>query len=140
MPIIPYLHFKGTCAEAMTFYADVFGADDLHMSTFSEAPPDMGMPNDPSRVLNSSFTVGGHRLMASDYQDDAQGDAQKGVSISYDVDTVQGAQTLFDRLLEGGDIVMPFMPTFWSKGFGMLRDRFGTHWMISVTGPDLSRS
>ena len=26
---------------------------------------------------------------------------------------------------------MPFSPTFWAKGFGMVKDKFGTPWMIS---------
>jgi PhnB protein len=26
---------------------------------------------------------------------------------------------------------MPFGPTFWAKGFGMLVDKFGTPWMVS---------
>jgi PhnB protein len=25
---------------------------------------------------------------------------------------------------------MPFQKTFWSAGFGMLTDRFGTPWMV----------
>jgi PhnB protein len=27
---------------------------------------------------------------------------------------------------------MPFAQTFWSPGFGMVVDRFGTPWMINV--------
>jgi PhnB protein len=27
-------------------------------------------------------------------------------------------------------VVMPFGPTFWAKGFGMVTDRFGTPWMV----------
>ena len=45
-------------------------------------------------------------------------------------DTPWGEITRFQRLT--GDIVQPFQKTFFSPGFGMLRDRFGTHWKISV--------
>ena len=27
---------------------------------------------------------------------------------------------------------MPFGATFWSPGFGMVTDRFGTPWMVNV--------
>ena len=37
------------------------------------------------------------------------------------------------QLAEEGSIVVPYGPTSWSPGFGMLRDRFGTHWMLSTT-------
>ena len=30
---------------------------------------------------------------------------------------------------------MPFGKTFWSPGFGMLKDRFGTPWMVNVAEP-----
>ena len=32
---------------------------------------------------------------------------------------------------EGGEISMPFEPTFWAKGFGVTRDKFGISWMVN---------
>ena len=29
-------------------------------------------------------------------------------------------------------VEMPFGPTFWSPGFGMVNDRFGKHWIIGA--------
>ena len=29
MPTLPYIHFQGQCAEALTWYAEVFGGKDL---------------------------------------------------------------------------------------------------------------
>ena len=26
---------------------------------------------------------------------------------------------------------MPFQPSFWADGFGMVDDRFGTHWIVN---------
>jgi PhnB protein len=46
-------------------------------------------------------------------------------------DVVEG-QRLFDGLAAGGTVVMPFGPTSWSPGFGMIEDRFGTHWIIGT--------
>jgi PhnB protein len=42
------------------------------------------------------------------------------------------ARARFDRLAEGGAIIDDFKPTFFSPGFGMVKDRFGTHWIISA--------
>ena len=42
------------------------------------------------------------------------------------------AATAFDRLAEGGEVQMAFARTFWSDGFGSLRDRWGTLWAISA--------
>ena len=32
---------------------------------------------------------------------------------------------------------MPWQPTFWTSGFGMLSDRFGMPWMVTVARDDL---
>jgi PhnB protein len=39
---------------------------------------------------------------------------------------------MFDALSVGGDVRMPWQPTFWSSGFGMVSDRFGMPWMVNV--------
>ena len=46
---------------------------------------------------------------------------------------VPAARRAFDRLAaDGGAVVIDLGPTFFSPGFGMARDRFGTHWIISA--------
>jgi PhnB protein len=38
----------------------------------------------------------------------------------------------FDALAEGGQVQMPLGKTFWSPCFGMVTDRFGVGWMVTV--------
>lgn len=131
----PYLHFQGTCAEAMAFYADLFGASDLFIQRYREmpgAPPELAGSD---LVMHSVMVVGGLLLMGSDFPPGVEGEPQAAVSISRSAPDLATAQRLFDALAEGGAVVMPLQPTFWSTGFGLVRDRFGTHWMIS--GPAL---
>ena len=131
MAFMPYLHFQGNCAEAMAFYADLFGASDLQLMRYSDAPPGSGPSFASDLVMHSQFTAGGAVLMASDFPP-GWGEAQKAVSVMIDPATVPEAQARFDRLVAGGEVVMPFGPTFWSPGFGMVKDRFGTHWIIGA--------
>ncbi|MCA8878758.1 MAG: VOC family protein [Rhodobacteraceae bacterium] len=134
MSFDPYLHFQGDCAAAMEWYADIFGADDLFMMRYSEmpeAPPPMA---DSNRVMHSTLTLGGRILMASDFPPGEEGDPQKAVSISHMVPDLDHGQRIFNRLREGGHEIMGWSETFFAEGFGMLRDKFGTHWMI-MSGP-----
>jgi PhnB protein len=126
MPTIPYLHFQGQCAEAMTFYRDVLGGTDLQIMHYSEAP---GAPAS-DRVIHAQVTLGGSTLMASDYPDGVPGDRQAAVSVMHSAGQLDAARAVFDRLAEGGAVEQPFAPSFFAPGFGMVRDRFGTHWMI----------
>ena len=42
------------------------------------------------------------------------------------------ASRKFGALAEGGQVQMPLGQTFWSPCFGMVVDRYGVEWMVSV--------
>ena len=132
MPTIPYIHFDGHCAEALTHYADVFGGTDLQMMRYSDAPDMPEAMKDPNRIIHGQVTLGGGVLMASDYPPGMVAEKQAAVSIMKGVGSVGAGQAIFDRLADGGTVVQAFGPSFFSPGFGMVTDRFGTHWMLSV--------
>jgi PhnB protein len=52
--------------------------------------------------------------------------------VNHAVPDIEAGQRIFDALAKGGEVTMPYGPVFFSKTFGMLRDRFGTNWMIGV--------
>ena len=55
-----------------------------------------------------------------------------GFSLSITVSDEAEAERVFAALAEGGLVIAPLEKTFWSSKFGMLQDRFGVSWMISV--------
>lgn len=131
MPI-PYLHFQGHCAEALAFYAQIFGATDLQLMRYADAPDVDDALRDPTRVIHGQLSLPDGLLMGSDYPPGMTGDHQAAVSIMQLADTVAEGQRLFAALAKGGAVIQDFGSTFFSRGFGMLKDRYGTHWMISV--------
>ncbi len=132
MPTIPYLHFQGRCSDALAFYAEVFGGSGLQAMTYADSPdaPDDWKSSD--RVMHGQIAIGDGTLMASDFPPGQSGDPQAAVSVMQTAPDVATAKVWFDRLGEGGAVISPFVPTFFSPGFGMVRDRFGTHWIISA--------
>ncbi|MBV9463168.1 MAG: VOC family protein, partial [Verrucomicrobiae bacterium] len=80
-----------------------------------------------------SFHVGATPLMASDGCDTTPSFA--GFSLSIAVPNEKEADRAFNALAEGGKVTMPLGKTFWSPRFGMLKDRFGMGWMVSVETP-----
>lgn len=136
MTLHAYRFFSGTCREAMTQYQAIFGGT-LDVMTFAEVPPgESGMEGvDPSMVMHAALQFpDGSMLMASD---DPTGDGGpvKGVSLHHGAATVEDGERIFDELGRGGEVQMPFEPTFWAQRFGACVDRFGTSWMISVDHP-----
>jgi PhnB protein len=130
MSVIPYLTFQGTCHEAMTFYAGVFGTK-IEMIMKAGEMPDYPVADDKKDLIaHASIKIAGGDLYASD---DIMGGSgvMAGCSVMVSLPTNPQSKAAFDKLAEGGTVGMPFQPTFWSGGFGTLVDRYGTHWMVS---------
>ena len=132
MPTMPYIHFQGDCAEALRCYARVFGGTDLQLMRYAEGPQAPEAWGASDRIMHGQVTIMDGTLMASDYPPGVTGDAQKGFSVMQTAPDVASARQIFDKLAKGGAVIDDFTPTFFSPGFGMVQDRFGTHWIISA--------
>lgn len=135
MDIQPYLFFDGKCEEALGFYRDALGAEVETLMRFKEQPGTLesGMvPREAGeKVMHASFKLGGRTVMASDGR--CQGQAKfQGFSLSLMVADATEAERLFGVLSDGGEVQMPMGETFFSPRFGMVADRFGVSWMVSV--------
>ena len=130
MSFDPYIHFQGNARAALEAYARIFGGT-VEIMTYAEAPDAPAEMRGSDLVMHGTLRQGGCNLMASDFPPGMAGDPQQAVSISHEAASEAKARRVFDALTEGGAVIMPFAPTFWSDGFGMVKDRFGTHWMIS---------
>ena len=128
MTLSAFLHFRGECAEALAFYAGVFDDPAPVLMPYSEAPGG----GDPDRIMYGHVATGEGNLMASDYPAGEAGDAQAGVSVCFATADADRAAGIFAALAEGGAILEAWGPSFFSAGFGMLKDRFGTHWIVMV--------
>lgn len=129
-----YLNFDGDCAEAFRSYQELLGGD-LQIMTHRDSPGADQVPEAwGDRVMHAALTVGDQLLMASDAPPE-QYQRPAGTHVSVTVDTMEEARRIFDGLAEGAKVQMPFQQTFWSPGFGMLVDRWGTPWMVSCAAP-----
>jgi PhnB protein len=132
----PYLFFDGNCAEAMRFYEKALGGKLEMMLKASEAPePPPEECAKPDGILHACVVVDGRRLMASDWMSKEPYPGQKGVSLALNYPTVEEARKKFEALASGGQVHMPLDKTFWVEAFGMVVDKFGTHWMVSGGQP-----
>jgi len=133
--IQPYLFFNGRCEEAIEFYRKALGAEVQMMMRYKESPepPPPGMlPSGwDNKVMHGTLRIGETIMMVSDGCSEKIG--FEGFSLSLSVPAEVEADRVFAALAEGGQVRMPLGKTFWSQRFGMLADRFGVGWMISVT-------
>ncbi|HWU26333.1 MAG TPA: VOC family protein [Rhizomicrobium sp.] len=135
MRINPYLNFNGNCAEAFECYAKILGGKNLRVMTFKDSPMAKDMPaNEKNMVMHASFTAGDSTIMGSDAPGGRYNKPQ-GYAVSINVDTPEEADRIFAALSQGGNVGMPIAETFWAKRFGMVTDKFGTHWMVNCEKP-----
>ena len=133
MQPIPYFTFQGDCAEAMAAYAEIFGGRFQVMIGAQDAPDDFTPPPGKENwIMHAEVRFVDGVIFGSD---DLMGDTppMAGMSIMMELPTVAAGKAAFDRLAEGGEVRTPYGPTFWSAGFGTLRDRWGKNWMIGTT-------
>lgn len=134
-PLIqPYLFFGGRCDEALEFYRTAIGAQVDFLMRYKESPeptpPGMLAPGFENKVMHTTFRVGGSTLMASDGCGEPPN--FQGFVLSLALPTEAEASRAFAALAAGGQVKLPLTKTFWSPCFGMLTDRFGLGWMVTV--------
>jgi PhnB protein len=129
-----YLFFGGRCVEALEFYRTALGAKVDFLMRYKESPeplpPGRLPPGFENKVMHATFSIGDTTLMASDGCEEGQ--SFTGFSLSLAVPTEADAKRAFAALAVGGQVKMPLTKTFWSPCFGMVTDRFGIGWMVSV--------
>lgn len=132
MEIAPYLIFNGNCAEAFKFYEQCLGGKIDMIQTYGESPAQEHIPAAlHNRLIHVRMTVGNEVLMGSDAPSE-QFEKPQGTSVSITVASATEAERIFKALADRGKVTMPFEKTFWSPGFGMAVDRFGTPWMVNT--------
>jgi PhnB protein len=134
MQISSYLNFKDQCAAAFNFYARVLGGEAMFIRA-ADTPVAQQMPPDRQNfIMHARLAIGDQVILGSDTPPEHYRLPQ-GFSVSINVDEPDEAERIHKALSEGGTITMPVQETFWAERFGMLVDRFGTHWMINCEKP-----
>jgi PhnB protein len=132
--IQPYLFFSGRFDEALAFYQRTIGAEVVMLMRYDESPdpvpPGMLPAGWEKKVMHCTLKVGTATMMASDGCVAEGGFSGFSLSLAYASEAE--ARQAFAALSEGGKVEMPIGRTFWSSCFGMLTDRYGVGWMISV--------
>jgi len=127
-----HLNFRGDARAALGFYQSVFGGDIVlvtHAQSYGTTDPAEAELIGYGQVTSpAGFSIMAYDVPAS--REYAPGIAPVFVSVRGDTaDEVAG---YWAGLVEGGTVIAPFGPSQWSKGYGMLRDRFGVTWVLDV--------
>lgn len=138
-----HLNFPGTARAALDFYQTVFGGQ-VTTTTYAQ----VGMPADApdaDKVVFGRLTAdNGLGVLAYDIpgrEEPFAGATRRefGTTItdqpffvSLSADTLDEITPYWARLSDAATIVEPLAASAWSPGFGMLTDRYGVTWALTV--------
>ncbi|WP_104128510.1 VOC family protein [Cryobacterium sp. Y57] len=129
----PYLGFRDNAREAMDFYQSVFGGD-IVRTTYGEYDASED-PAEKDKIMHSELTTtSGFSLMASDTPKSMEVPTSSSVSVSLSGEDEAELTGYWDKLIDGGSVMMPLNKAPWGDSFGMVTDKFGTAWMVNISG------
>jgi PhnB protein len=128
MKLDVYLNYAGNCQQAFRFYEKHLGGKITMMMTHGEQPDQANVPaNWKHAILHARIEIGNTVLMGADIP---ESQPMRSAYLTLTTDTAAEAERLYALLTEGGQIFMKMEETFFASRFAMLRDRFGTSWML----------
>ncbi|MEO5510582.1 MAG: VOC family protein [Longimicrobiales bacterium] len=130
MKIFTYLNYGGNCRQAFEFYEEQLGGRITMLTTHGDQPaPERVPPEWKDAVLHARIDIGGTTILGADIPPN-RFQPMRSAYLSLIVDDDAEAERLYALLKEEGEVFMKMEATFFASRFAMLRDRFGTSWMI----------
>ena len=129
----PYLGFRDDARAALEFYRSVFGGE-LTISTFGDLHAS-DAPAEQDKVMHGQLVApNGIVLMGSDTPTGMQLAEGSSISVSLSGDDEALLTGWWNGLAEGATIIEPLTKAPWGDTFGMLSDRYGTAWLVNISG------
>lgn len=123
-----YLNYAGNCEEAFLFYEEHLGGRMTAVSRHGEQSDSGTLPADwTGKILHARMEIGETVLMGADIP---ESQPMRSAYLTLTVDSAEEAERVYALLTDGGQVFMKMEETFFASRFAMLRDRFGTSWMI----------
>jgi len=122
-----YLNYRGTCEQAFRFYEQQLGGRITGMIRHRDQPN----PNIPSnwkdKVLHARIDIGATTVMGADIP---SAEPMRSAYLALSLEGEEEAERVYALLAAGGEIFMKMEKTPFANRFAMLRDKFGTSWML----------
>lgn len=129
--ITTFLMFQDDNAEeAMNFYVSLFDDSEI-VSITRYGENEVGKEG---TVMHAVFSLNGQKYMCIDSHIKHEFTFTPAMSLYVRCDTEEEINKLFEKLSEGGQILMPLGPYPFSERFGWVNDKYGVSWQLTFDG------
>ena len=122
-----YVNYRGNCEQAFRFYEQHLGGRITGMIRHREQPNPNIPANWQDKVLHARIAIGAGILMGADIP---SAEPMRSAYLTLSLDLEEEAERVYALLAAGGEIFMKMEKTPFANRFAMLRDKFGTSWML----------
>ena len=117
--ITPFLWFDTQAEEAVNLYASVFENSKIGKTV-----------RVGGSVLTANFTLDGQQFVA--LNGGPMFKINPSISFYTVFETVGELDNAWEKLVDGGQVLMPLQKYPWSEKYGWLQDRFGVNWQLTL--------
>ena len=122
-----YVNYAGKCEQAFRHYERHLGGRITGVVRHGDRP-DSGLPAGwEDKVMHARMEIGSMVLMGADIP---HAESMRSAYLTLTLDREEDAERVYAVLSDGGEIFMNMQKTPFANRFAMLRDRFGTSWML----------
>jgi predicted 3-demethylubiquinone-9 3-methyltransferase (glyoxalase superfamily) len=122
--IVPFLWFNGNAEEAMNFYISIFkNSKALNVTRYLENGREP-----KGTVMTATFKIEGHTFYALNAGPEFTFSPSNSFYVS--CKTLPEIKRLWERLSEGGSVMMELDKYPFSERYGWLQDKFGVSWQL----------
>lgn len=133
MSLSIHINFNGQCQEAFAYYAEHLGGTLGTLLSYQDSPLASSVPAEwQHKILHANISINGVELAGGDVMPE-QYQKPSGFCLLLGVNSADEVDSVFNKLAEGGSVIMPPQKTFWSPCYAIVVDRFGVGWKINGT-------
>ena len=135
----PYISLNGNAREALEFYQSVLGGD-LAVNTFGEFGQSGGEHEAVAdQIMHGQLeSTAGYTIMAADTPPGMDYTPGTNFAVSLSGDDNDELRGYWEKLSQGGTVMVPLEKQIWGDEFGMCADKFGVTWMVNIAGAQQS--
>ncbi|HSW97245.1 MAG TPA: VOC family protein [Candidatus Saccharimonadales bacterium] len=135
--IVPNLWFNHNAKEAVDFYTSVFEDSRINEQSYYPKSEEEGLADFQKdlagKVLTIDFEISGYRFTAINA--DTTFKPNPSISFFYTCDTKEETDELWEKLADGGKVLMELGEYPFSKYYGWVQDKFGYSWQLILNNP-----
>jgi PhnB protein len=121
-----YINYPGHCEKAFRFYEEHLGGK-IDTMTLHQQPPTNFPKEWKKPILHATMEIGGTMVRGADIPG---AEPMRSAYLTLRIETPEEAERIYDLLSSDGEIFVKMEKTFFANRFAMLRDKFGTSWML----------